>query len=358
MPDQFGEKTHDATPHRRRQAREQGQVVKSMDLNSAGVLLGGLLVVYGLSAGLFDALGAFMSTQLSEAPLANYGAAEFAEQSQSIIDLLATSLLPLLGLMLGVAILLNVGQTGFIFTPSRLSPDISRIDPIKGFGRVFSLTSVMRLGFGVFKILIVAGVAFLSIYARRGELLLVPEWPAAKVGIFLLDILFWTAVQIAAALLLLAILDYWYQRWKHERDLKMTTQEVKDEMKNLEGNPELTARRKQVQRQLILNRLGQDVPKADFVVTNPTHLAVAVQYDMQSMAAPIVVAKGQGSMAERIRRIALEHEIPVLERKPLAQALFHNVEVNQPIPRDHYAAVAEILRYVYELKGKQLPEVA
>ncbi len=358
MPEQFGEKSHDATPHRRQQAREQGQVVKSMELSSAGELLGGLLVVYGLSAGLFAALGSLMSTQLGELPNLEYGQAEFAEQSQTLIGLLASELLPLLGLMLGLAILLNVGQTGLLFTPSRLMPDISRINPLKGLTRVFSLSGFMRLGFGIVKILIVAGVAFFSIYARRAELLLVPEWSAAKVGIFLLDILFWTAVKIAAALLLLAILDYWYQRWKHENDLKMTTQELKDEMKNLQGDPQVAARRKQVQRQLILNRLGQDVPKADFVVTNPTHLAVAVQYDPQSMAAPIVVAKGQGSMAERIRRIALEHEIPVLERKPLAQALYHNVEVGQPIPRDHYAAVAEVLRYVYELKGKQVPGAA
>ncbi|MDA7978145.1 MAG: flagellar biosynthesis protein FlhB [Pirellulales bacterium] len=358
MPEQFGDKTHEATPHRRQQAREKGQVVKSMDLSSAGVLLGGLLIIYGLSAGLFDSLAQFMTTQLSELPSPIYGQEEFAQQSQSILDRLTRDLLPLLSLMLGAAILLNVGQTGLLFTPSRIAPDLSRINPIKGFTRVFSLSGVMRLGFGIFKILIVAGVAFLSIYARRGEMLLVPEWSPVEVGIFLLDILFWTAVKIAAALMLLAILDYWYQRWKHDRDLKMTTQEVRDEMKNLQGDPQVAARRKQVQRQLVLNRLGQDVPKADVVVTNPTHLAVAIQYEPMTMNAPIIVAKGQGSMAERIRRIALEHQIPVLERKPLAQALYHNVEVNQPIPADHYASVAEILRYVYELKGKTLTNAA
>lgn len=358
MAEQFGDKTHDATPHRRQQAREQGQVVKSQDLTSAGLLLGALLIIYGLSTSLFESLGAYMSSQLGELPALQYGRDEFTDQTNSIIHMLTTNLLPLMGLMMGLGILLHVGQTGLLFTPSRLMPDVSRIDPLKGFGRIFSLAGLMRLGFGLFKILIIAGVAFFSLYGHRAELVLLPEWSALDVGVFLLDILFWTCVKIAAALVLLAILEYAYQRWKHENDLKMTTQELKDEMKNLQGDPQVAARRRQVQRQLVLNRLGQSVPKADFVVTNPTHLAVAVQYDPTKSDAPLVVAKGQGTMAERIRRIALENGIPVLERKPLAQALYHNVEINQPVPRDQYAAVAEVLRYVYELKGKPLPQAA
>ncbi|MDZ7619611.1 MAG: EscU/YscU/HrcU family type III secretion system export apparatus switch protein, partial [Patescibacteria group bacterium] len=154
---------------------------------------------------------------------------------------------------------------------------------------------------------------------------------------------------------ILALLDYAYQKWKHEQDLRMTTQEVREEMKNLEGDPQVMARRRQVQRELARQRLEGAVPKADVVVTNPTELAVAIQYDPTTMAAPIVVAKGAGILAQRIRQIALENGIPVVERKPLAQALYREVDVNHPVPKEKYAAVAEVLAYVYQLQGKKIP---
>ena len=152
----------------------------------------------------------------------------------------------------------------------------------------------------------------------------------------MLQILLWTALKIAGALVLLALLDYGFQWWKHEQDLKMTPQEIREELKNLEGNPQVVARRRQVQRQLALNRISAAVPKADVVITNPTELAVAVQYEAETMAAPIVVAKGAGVVAQRIRNLALEHGIPIVEKKPLAQALYREVDVNHPIPQDKY----------------------
>jgi flagellar biosynthetic protein FlhB len=170
------------------------------------------------------------------------------------------------------------------------------------------------------------------------------------------EILLWTALKIGVALLVLAILDYAFQRWKHEQDLRMTSQEVREEMKNLQGDPQIIARRRVIQRQLVLNRLSTAVPKADVVITNPSELAVAIQYEPETMAAPVVVAKGAGLLAQRIRRLALEHEIPIVEKKPLAQALYRDVEVNHPIPSDKYAAVAEVLAYVYQLKGKPMPQ--
>jgi flagellar biosynthetic protein FlhB len=158
--------------------------------------------------------------------------------------------------------------------------------------------------------------------------------------------------------LVLALLDYLFQRWKHESDLRMTHQELREELKNYQGDPQITARRRAVQRQLVLHRLASAVPKADVVITNPTELSVAVQYDPVEMLAPIVVAKGAGLLAQRIRKLAIEHGIPIIERKPLAQALYREVEVNHPIPDRDYAAVAEVLAYVYQLKGKRLPGTA
>ena len=170
---------------------------------------------------------------------------------------------------------------------------------------------------------------------------------------FLIDISLNTVLWVGVALLILAVFDYGLQRWKHEQDLRMTHQEVREEMKNLQGDPQIVARRRAIQRQMVLNRISSSVPKADVVVTNPTELAVAIQYDPEEMAAPVVVAKGAGVLAQRIRRLALEHNIPVVERKPLAQLLYKEVDIDKPIPTESYAAVAEVLAYVYQLKARR-----
>ena len=160
------------------------------------------------------------------------------------------------------------------------------------------------------------------------------------------------------ALFVLAILEFAFQKWKHEQDLMMTDQEVRDELKETEGDPQVTARRRMVQRQMMMQRAESKVPNADVVVSNPTELAIAIQYDPLTMPAPIVVAKGAGVLAQKIRRLALENGIPVVERKPLAQVLYKTVEVGDVIPADHYQAVAEVLRYVYQLQGKEIPKAA
>ncbi|MHB8902951.1 MAG: EscU/YscU/HrcU family type III secretion system export apparatus switch protein, partial [Thermoguttaceae bacterium] len=176
-----------------------------------------------------------------------------------------------------------------------------------------------------------------------------------EIAAYLVGLLIWTTIKIGAALLILALLDYGFQWWKQEQDLKMTTQEVREEMRNLEGDPHIAARRKAVQRQLALERLANAVPKADVVVTNPTELAIAIRYEPEKMDAPIVVAKGAGVLAQRIRRLALEHGIPIVEKKPLAQALYREVDIGRPVPHERYAAVAEVLAYVYQLQGRKTP---
>jgi flagellar biosynthetic protein FlhB len=268
---------------------------------------------------------------------------------------LATALLPILGLMMLGGVLASVLQVGFLWVPERLAPDINRINPLAGLQRLFSLPSTARLGFGLVKVLLVSAVAAAVLWWRRGAILRSGELATAELGRFLIDISLNTMLWCGLALVLLAILDYALQRWKYEQDLRMTHQEVREEMKNLQGDPQIVARRRAIQRQMALNRISTSVPKADVVVTNPTELAVAIQYDPQEMAAPVVVAKGAGVIAQRIRRLALEHDIPVVERKPLAQLLYKEVELGRAIPTESYAAVAEVLAYVYQLKGKTLP---
>jgi flagellar biosynthesis protein FlhB len=355
MPEQSGDKTQDATPHRRQQAREQGQVARSQDLGSAAVLVGGLVTLYAL----FDRLGGLMlelvREHLAGPAWVSADAGFVTSLAVRLLLVIGAALLPILGLMTLAALVASLMQVGLMWAPEMLTPDLSRIDPLKGLGRLFSLSSVARLFFGMIKIAIVAGVAYAALRAESGAILSLVERSLEEIGPMMLELLYWTALKIGLTLLVLALFDYGFQWWKHEQDLRMTTQEVREEMRNLQGDPQIISRRRAVQRQLMLSRMGQSVPKADVVVTNPTELAVAIQYAPETMAAPIVVAKGAGVMAQRIRRLALENGIPIVEKKPLAQALYREVEVNHPIPAERYGAVAEVLAYVYQLKGKTLP---
>jgi flagellar biosynthetic protein FlhB len=355
MAESAGEKSFEPTAHRRQQAREQGQVAFSQDLGSAVLLvLGGiLLLIFGGS--LVDFFAGFLRRELSEV-------GDFAPDSASVMTHwhlimkgLTTALLPMLGLLVLAGVLSNVLQIGFLFVPDRIVPDFSRISPAAGLGRIFSLTGVTRLTFGLFKVAVITGVAAIVLWSQRDEIFRACDFDVMQLGSFLVDISLRTLLWTGLALVVLALFDYAVQRWKHEQDLMMTHQEVREEMKDLQGDPQIIARRRAVQRQMVMHRISSSVPKADVVVTNPTELAVAIQYEPTEMAAPVVVAKGAGVLAQRIRRLALENNIPIVERKPLAQLLYKEVDLNHPVPTESYAAVAEVLAYVYQLKGKKVP---
>ncbi len=353
-----GDKTHDATPYRRQQAREQGQVTRSQDLASALVLCAATLILYYFCRDICEFLLGLSHAQLAFLPAGPYGISDAAGQLRALGWGAAAVTLPILILVFAASVFAQVMQVGFLFLPQKLAFDWSHISPLQGFRRLFSVANVMRLAFGLMKVGVVATVAGWYLWSRFDEILAATALPMFELAAFLLQTMFGTTIRIGATLLVLAILDYGYQYYRHERDLRMTDQEIRDELKTLQGDPQVAARRRAVQRQLVTSRLNSLVPTADFVVTNPTELAVAVRYDFESMPAPVVVAKGAGVLAQRIRRLALEHHIPIIERKEVARALYQQVEVNQPIPSEQYAAVAEILRYVYQLKGKTLPKVA
>jgi len=202
---------------------------------------------------------------------------------------------------------------------------------------------------------LIACVALYVVWPRRDEMLTLWRRDLIEIGMLLAAITLDAGLKIAGAVFVLAILEYGYEFWKYNQDLRMTTQEVREEMKTLQGDPQIIQRRRMVQRELAKGRLSATVPKADVIVTNPTELAIAIQYDYDTMEAPIVVAKGAGALAQQIRRLALENSIPVVERKELARALYKLVDIGRPVPFEHYAAVAEVLRYVYQLTGKSLP---
>lgn len=354
MSEQFGDKSQDPTPHRREQAREHGQSARSQDLGSSLVLLGGLLALTWFGGELAGAMADLVDRYLAGEAWLTTDIARVTAEYRGILTVLATGLLPILAALLLVSILSGLMQVGIRFLPEKLFPDLARIDPLKGFARLFSLANVVRLGFGLVKVLLVVSVAYLCVDSQRNAVLSLAGLDTLQVGAYLIEVLMGTGMKVGAALLLLGILDYGFQWWRHEQDLRMTGQEVREELRNLQGDPQVAARRRAVQRQLAINRLSKTVPKADVVITNPTELAVAIQYDAETMPAPVVVAKGAGILAQRIRRLALEHGIPIVEKKPLARALYKDVEVQQPIGHDMYAAVAEVLAYVYQLKGKSV----
>lgn len=351
-----GDKKHSASERKRRQAREKGQVAKSQDLTSAGLLLAALLAMKSIGSKASATLAGGIESALSDTRVIAYTTQEATNELLRLATLLAIAATPILLLMFVGAIVINIVQAGLMLSPEKLSPKLSNISPMSGAKRIVSLQGLMRLVFGLFKITLIGIVAYFALREHKDYVMSMASMsiPQIASGMFhtLIDVCLW----IATGLFVLALLEWSFQKWKHEQDLMMTDQEVRDEMKDTEGDPQVAARRRQVARQLAMNRASNDVPTADVIVSNPTELAIAIRYDPHSMPAPMVVAKGAGLIAQKIRRVALENAIPVVERKPLAQFLYANVDVGQEIPADQYQAVAEVLRYVYQLQGRSIPQ--
>lgn len=253
-----------------------------------------------------------------------------------------------------VALAANISQVGFLITGHPLVPNLGRLNPITGLKRLVSVRSFVRLGAGIVKLIILGIVLVLTIHGEMATLMNLSKMELPTIVGYLSNVCLTLAFRAALLLLIFAILEYGYQRWEYERDIRMSKEEIKEELKRYEGDPKIRARRREVQRKLAVQRMMQRVPKADVVITNPTEIAVAIEYDEAVMDAPRVIAKGRGYVAERIRQIAEEHGIPIVERRELAQALYKMVEVGQTIPPQFYEAVAEILAYVYRQGKKKL----
>ena len=348
------EKTEEPTPRRREEAREEGNIPKSQDLTAAVSLLAAvvLLDLFGMRilTGLKQTLVASLTAQHTANPTR---VGELTGLMRYTGHLLGDSvMLLILCIMLAGAVAL-IGQVGFVITPKPLQPSFSKLSPIKGVTNLFNIRALMRLVMSLGKIILLASVAAFAVWRDLPWILHLGQLSVAQAFFGAAEMVYHLALQLVALLLILAIIDYIYQRWQHEQDLKMTKKEVKDEMKRMEGDPMVKQRRSRVAKQLAEQRQAQEVPDSDVVVTNPTHYAVALKYDSETMTAPKVVAKGADYMAMRIRQIAAGHGVPIVERKPLAQALYKHIEVGSEIPPDHYAAVAEILAYVYRISSQQ-----
>lgn len=356
MADPSGDKKHPATEQRRRKARSEGQVVKSQDLSSAAMLLCGLGALWWYGGTAMEYVAGEITESLSSPRVGPLDSATAVNRLLRMVGRLAVAIVPIMGVLFAGAIVVNLSQTGLMLTTAKLMPKLSHIDPISGVKRILSIQGVMRLLFGLFKVSVITAVAYFALHHYHEPILSLAALSVRQIATVLFDSIVGTCLWIGVALFVLAIAEYAFQKWKHEQDLMMTDQEIRDEMKESEGDPQIAARRRQVQRQMVMQRAQSDVPRADVVVTNPTELAIAIRYDATSMPAPVVLAKGAGVLAQRIRRMALQHGVPVVERKPLAQFLYKNVEVGDTIPPDQYQAVAEVLRYVYQLQGKEIPK--
>ena len=356
MAEDQGDKTEAPTPRKRQEAREQGQIARSQDLSSAVLLVGAMVLLKAFGDDVVTALRLLLAEALSARTLTDAAPGAAIDPFRSPLAQVARSLAPML---VGVALLVvgvNLLQVGWAFNPKRLQPNLGALNPLKGLGRLFGKgRSPMQAVMAVVKLVVVIALAYSALHGRLGEVVRAQELGYLQILGLGASVVYSIGLRVGVALLVLAIIDYALARWRMEKQLKMSKQEVKEEMRRMEGDPKIKQRRRQIAMQIAAQRLKKDVPTADVIVTNPTEFAVALKYDKDAMHAPRVIAKGQGLMAKRIREIAIASGVPILERKPLARALFKLVEVGQEIPEQFYSAVAEILAYVYELSGKARP---
>ena len=354
MPEQsFQEKTEQATPKKREEARKKGQTAKSREIGSIAILSAGALYMFFNAKDMTLKMGGLFRQIFTDIPSFAYDEVGLASLLTKALEQYLWMILPVMLILCVVAILANVLQTGFILSVDPLTPKASKIDPIKGAGRLFSKRSFAEMSKSVLKIIIVGWAAFSILKDNTGHLMPLMYQEDVQIISLLGQISLKVVIRCCYVIFILAILDYLYQKWEFEQNLKMTKQEVKDEFKQTEGDPLIKSRIRSIQREMARRRMMEEVPKADVVITNPTHLSVAIRYSAaENMAAPTVVAKGANKLAFRIRELAEEHKIPVMENKILAQNLY-KLDLGEEIPPQFYQAVAEILAYVYSLKKKR-----
>ena len=355
MAESAQERTETATPRRRQEARQDGNVARSPDLTAACVLFASmvLLNLFGgdLMAGLKRIVQAMLSGSLLSHPVRPEGLGAIPAFGGTMA---AKALLPLILGVAVVALLATLMQVGLLLTVKPLQPKFSRINPAKGLQQLFSGRGGVRLLMSLAKVAIIGAMAGLVIFSQLSRITKLGELELRPICLLSWELLYGLGIKLSALLILLALLDYAYQRWQREKDMRMTKEEIKEEMKRMDGDPLIKQRRSRVARQLAMQRVAQAVPKADVVVTNPTHYAIALRYDAATMTAPKVVARGADYMALRIRQLAIANDVPLVERKSLARALYHAVDVGQEVPPEFFSAVAEILAYVYRLSGTKV----
>ncbi|MBM7555356.1 flagellar biosynthesis protein FlhB [Halanaerobacter jeridensis] len=352
MPDD-AEKTEDPTPKRREEAREEGQVAESQELNTALTLFFSFVILFFVMPHILKEIMRFITKVYTQYFSMEFSLLTIHNLSIEIMRFILRLIAPIFTMVMVVGVLSSILQIGFLFSPQIVQPEFSKLNPIQGVKQMFSKKTLVELVKSVAKIVLVVGIAFVTIRAVVSEFLLLIYSNLEKVISLLGGLSFKLGMRVSLLFLVLGIMDLFYQRWQHEQDLKMSKKEVEEERKQTEGNPEVKQQRKQKQQEMAQQRMMQDVPDADVVITNPTHFAIAIKFDIEAMEAPVVLAKGQDDIAQKIKEVAQENEIEIVEEKPLARALYRMVEIGEEIPAELYQAVAEILAYVYQMDDER-----
>lgn len=343
------ERTEEATPKKLREAREKGQVPRSKELNSLMLLLasaGGLLV---MGQSMVSDLKEVMQYGLSIEPARSMDTNSVVESFSTLAVQSLIIVAPLFLLLTVAVIMTPIGIGGFSFSMKAVSFKFEKLDPIKGLGKIFALKGLMELIKVLAKFALVAMISGLIILSLIDEILGLGEEPLQQALAHLARLCGWSFLACSCALILVAAIDVPFQLWQHSKELKMTKQEIKDESKETDGRPEVKSRIRTMQQELSQRRMMENVPDADVVITNPTHFSVALRYDQFDMQAPVVVAKGADFVALRIRSVADENHVAIIEAPPLARALYASTEIDQEVPAGLYVAVANILSYVYQI---------
>jgi flagellar biosynthetic protein FlhB len=354
MPESLGEKTEQATPRKLEISRRQGQVPKSQDLTAGVALVVGTLVMLLYGGAVMERfalmLRAVFENEIAGSP---YYSGDAGDSFRAAMTTVVLTVLPVMIVAFLASYVSQFIQVGWLFTLKPVQPKFEKLNPQKGIKRIFEPKNAVKTLVSIVKLTVAIGLTWALMAGRLGRLASLPAMPLRAAAWMVGVTIFEVAALLSVLLLIIGILDWFYQKWQYKRDQRMTKQEVKDERRSMEGDVEVKRQRHRMYQEIIRNQIRGATPEADVIVTNPTHFSVAIKYDDETMAAPTVTAKGADLLAFQIRQIAEKHGVPIVERPPLARALYHGTEVGQQIAPEHYAAVAELLAYVYRLDQGQ-----
>ena len=349
-----GEKTEQATPRKREDARKKGQVFKSADLNSAIILIVGSVAIFTTFPFMTSSIEQFTKLYILDRTLADFDNTYACFLLVEIIVLMAKIIWPILAATFLTALIITYLQVGFVFSGEVLTPQLNRLNPLEGFKRIFSKRALVELLKSLMKIGITGYIVYTIL---KKNIVILPRFvdmDLTTTMITLGSIMMEMALKVGLVFTIIGIIDYIYQRYEHEKSLMMSKHDVKQEYKQSEGDPQIKSRQRQIQREASMRRMMSEVPKADVIITNPTHFAVALKYQPATMDAPKVVAKGQDFIAFKIREIAVENNVIIVENPLLARTLFYSLEIGDTVPEELFQAVAEVLAFVYKQKKKVL----
>ncbi|AKH20189.1 flagellar biosynthesis protein FlhB [Sedimenticola thiotaurini] len=345
------EKTEEPTAKRLDDAKKKGQIARSKELNTMAITLIGGMALVAMSGMMGEGLSQIMSSNLSIPRVDMFEPMAMLRRLAASMQDALLMLAPFFVVVVVVAVLSSIALGGMAFSAQALAPKLSKMNPLKGLKRLFSLKGLIELAKAMAKFFLVGGATALVLWLTLDSFIQLSGMDLGSAMSELVNLIGWAFVLISSTLILVAAVDIPFQIWDHKRQMKMTRQEVREEMKETEGRPEVRGRIRQLQREMATRRMMEEVPKADVIVTNPTHYAVALRYNQARMNAPVVVAKGTELVAANIRRVGAENEVPVIESPSLARAIYFHTELGEPIPAGLYLAVAKLLAYVFQLRA-------